>query len=116
MYNRKVIILTKHFTAIVSIIVEILIFYALFLQFERIYCGDCISDILCNDMLSFLVITAMSVWLHEFIECVIDFGDRLEKHGEHVWKGSRIIFLEEDNKCPNQTTKAPRRRKSQPAP
>lgn len=113
MYNRKAVMLTRLFTAGLTVIVEVLIFYSLFVQFDRVLSGQEISIVLCKDIIFFTVITAMSAWLHEFICCVMDFGDRLEQHGERVWKDSKIIFLEEDDQCLRATTREPKsRRKS----
>ena len=86
MYNRRMLCLLLPFTAALSVALEILTFYSLFLQFERLFLGNPPSELLYHDIMFYSALTAMSVWVHELIGEVISLGDRLELRGESVWK------------------------------
>lgn len=86
MYNRRVLEGLLLFTAGISVTMEVLIFYSLFLQFERLLSGDVPSELLYHDIIFYIALTSLCVWVHELIGIIIDLGDRLELRGETVWK------------------------------
>lgn len=86
MYNRRMLQLLLPFTSGLSVTLEVLIFYSLFLQFERLFLGNPPSELLYHDIIFYSALTAMGVWVHELIGAVLDLGDRLELRGESVWK------------------------------
>lgn len=86
MYSRRLMLILRVFSAALSIVMELLTFYYLFLQFSIIFSGSEPKDLITHDMIFNAWISVMAVFAHELIEMVIDLGDKLEAKGETVWK------------------------------
>ena len=86
MYNRTVIRLMGFGAAGIAVVVEVLMFYSLFVQFDLLLSGSAPSTIVRNDIIFYALITALAVWAHELASILIELGDRMEARGETVWK------------------------------
>ena len=86
MYDRRFFEGARALSGAIGVLTELLAFYSLFLQFERLLSGTNASAMLYKDIIFYVVITALSVFVHELIGVMLDFGDRLELRGDSVWK------------------------------
>jgi hypothetical protein len=91
MYSRRLMLILRVFSAALSVVMELLTFYYLFLQFSIIFSGSKPKELVTNDMIFHALISVMAVFAHELIEMVIDLGDRLEAKGETVWKETGVM-------------------------
>lgn len=86
MYNRIAIRLMEFGAAGIAVVVEVLMFYSLFVQFDLLLSGSAPSIVVQNDIIFYALITALAVWAHELTGLLIELGDRIESRGETVWK------------------------------
>ena len=89
MYNRTIIRLMGLGAAGIAVVVEVLIFYSLFVQFDLLLSGSAPSVVVRNDIIFYTLITTLAVWAHELTGLLIELGDRMESRGETVWKRNR---------------------------
>ena len=82
MYNRTVIRLMGFGAAGIAVVVEILMFYSVFVQFDLLLSGSAPSIIVRNDIIFYALITALAVWAHELANILIELGDRMESRGD----------------------------------
>lgn len=86
MYYRKGIVIFKIIAAILSVILELSFFYYLFSLFENVLMHNNNTSVIQHDILFYLALTTLSVWIHELTSVILDLGDKLEQRGEPVWK------------------------------
>ena len=86
MYDRRWFMSARALSGVIGVLTELLAFYSLFLQFERLFSGSSASMMLYKDIIFYVIIAALSVFVHELIGIMLDFGDRLELRGDSVWK------------------------------
>lgn len=89
MYNRTVIRLMGFGAAGIAVVVEVLMFYSVFVQFDLLLSGSAPSIVIRNDIIFYALITALAIWAHELTGLLIELGDRIESRGETVWKRNR---------------------------
>lgn len=89
MYYRKGIVMFKIIAAILSVILELLFFYYLFSLFESTLMQNSSTSVIQHDILFYLALTVLSVWIHELTSVILDLGDKLEQRGEPVWKSQK---------------------------
>lgn len=86
MYSRRLMLILRVFSAALSIAMELLTFYYIFLQLNTVLSDLSPSTVATHDIIFFAILTTMSVWVYELAGTIIALGDKLEQRGELVWK------------------------------
>lgn len=83
MYSRGAFTFTRLLSAGLSIVMELFVFYNLFLELYNASEGDKTN---LDGIIFYIAMTALSLFAYELGVDVIEFGDKLEEKGVSVWK------------------------------